>query len=656
MSYEYRALLIGFILLCFSANLHSQNVNQTIDSLQHQIKLEANDSLKDILRLSLINEYRHVNHDSALFYHQLAVKNASSHLYIKKRLALTKAMLLFDESKFKQSNDSILLLVPFFEQENNSKDLANIHNALGINYQQLGDYQKAVEEHLKSLTFSKKDSNNFMQGASYANLAFVYFDIKEYDKSLEYYRIAKQNFEKIQQDRYVALMNGNMANVFADKKDYDSTIVYANKALAYFNSMNQKRLTSYSLVNLGTAYKALKDYAKAENYYKEAIAIKQENKESKDAVITQTYLADLYLQMANLTQAERVANEAYETSMQLNLMPEIERSSAILAKIYTEQKDFTKANYFLALNNRMKDSLFASENAKEIFKLQTRYETAEKENKILQQTIEIEQKDRQVHTKNVTIVGILSLVGVLSLLGFLWYKQQQIKRQKQLKEAELQLALNTIENQNKLQEQRLAISRDLHDNIGAQLTFIISSIDTTRQQLGQANEQLTHRLGNINLFAKDTIHELRDTIWAMNNAEISIDDLKARILNFINQASIAKESISFQCHVDLPKGKAYVLNSKNGMNVYRVLQEAIHNAIKHANASKIDVSITKEGEAVLFKIADNGIGFNKNEVEQGNGLQTMKSRAEELPAMLSVSSDEYGTIVQLKVPEHVFKN
>ena len=73
-----------------------------------------------------------------------------------------------------------------------------------------------------------------------------------------------------------------------------------------------------------------------------------------------------------------------------------------------------------------------------------------------------------------------------------------------------------IETQNKLQEQRLRISRDLHDNIGAQLTFIISSIDNLKFGFTDISEKLGSKLSNISSFTQQTIYELRDTIWAMN--------------------------------------------------------------------------------------------------------------------------------------------
>ena len=148
-----------------------------------------------------------------------------------------------------------------------------------------------------------------------------------------------------------------------------------------------------------------------------------------------------------------------------------------------------------------------------------------------------------------------------------------------------------------MQEQRLNISRDLHDNIGAQLTFIISSVDNIKYAFEITNEKLDNKLSNISSFAKETIVELRDTIWAMNSNEISFEDLEIRINNYIEKAKEAKDQISFSFAIDSVL-KTQKLTSVQGMNIYRTIQEAVNNAIKYANASIITINAKKHKDAL----------------------------------------------------------
>ena len=216
------------------------------------------------------------------------------------------------------------------------------------------------------------------------------------------------------------------------------------------------------------------------------------------------------------------------------------------------------------------------------------------------------------------------------MLGYLLYNQQKLKNKQLHKEAELKSALVKIETQNKLQEQRLRISRDLHDNIGAQLTFIISSIDNLQFAFPNMEQNISRKLKKISEFTSKTIYELRDTIWAMNKEKISVEDLQARISNFIEKARTASPNTVFRFQFDSEQNNQYEFSSVVGMNIYRIIQEAVNNALKYAEASEIKVHIEKLQQQFKIEIIDNGKGFVLAEVELGNGINNIKKRAKEI--------------------------
>ena len=204
-----------------------------------------------------------------------------------------------------------------------------------------------------------------------------------------------------------------------------------------------------------------------------------------------------------------------------------------------------------------------------------------------------------------------------------------------------------IETQNKLNEQRLSISRDLHDNIGAQLTFIISSVDNIKYAFDIQNQKLDSKLQSISNFAKTTIVELRDTIWAMNNNEITFEDLRARILNFIEKAKVAKEDVDFKFDID-PALNPIKLSSISGMNIYRTIQEAVHNAVKYSDASRISIEAKSAGDKITVDVNDNGIGFDEKTVEKGSGLENMRKRIEDIGGIFRIDSNKgKGTSISL---------
>ena len=219
------------------------------------------------------------------------------------------------------------------------------------------------------------------------------------------------------------------------------------------------------------------------------------------------------------------------------------------------------------------------------------------------------------------------------------------------KENELKDALLKIETQNKLQDQRLRISRDLHDNIGAQLTFVISSIDNLKFAYATQEPIMQEKLSLISNFTRETISELRDTIWAMNKDNINIEDLKTRISNFIDNAKLSSNGIEFSFTYNQETLADTVFSSEEGMNIYRIIQEAINNAIKHAEASRISVEVKENDMNIILSIGDNGKGFKPQEIEEGNDLRSMNKRANELKAALQISALNPGTLIQLNIPK-----
>lgn len=223
------------------------------------------------------------------------------------------------------------------------------------------------------------------------------------------------------------------------------------------------------------------------------------------------------------------------------------------------------------------------------------------------------------------IVGS-TISALLLLIIYLVYKNQKLKNKHQKQEHELTTAISKIETQNKLQEQRLSISRDLHDNIGAQLTFIISSIETLKQAFNITDDKINHKLLSISNFTKETITELRDTIWAMNHAAIDFNEIRSRILSFVDKGQKANEHINITFERDSVLDNLY-FSSVEGMNIFRITQEAVNNAMKYSGAQNITLNAKKIDNQIKIIIKDDGKGFDINKTEIGNGILNMQKKS-----------------------------
>lgn len=309
---------------------------------------------------------------------------------------------------------------------------------------------------------------------------------------------------------------------------------------------------------------------------------------------------------------------------------------------YLSEKDsvaFYQEKY-LKLNQKINDS----EVLKKTIELETKYQTEKKEKQLLE-------KDIQVKNKNNLIFSLVGISIFLFLLGLLIYRQQKLKNKQQEQEFQLKSAIAQIETQNQLQEQRLSISRDLHDNIGAQLTFVISSVDNLKHGNQITDNKIVNQLTKISDFTKSTIIDLRDTIWAMNSNEFSFEDLRSRIFNFIEKAKSAKEDVDFKFNVD-ESLQDLKFSSLIGINLYRTIQEAINNAVKYSDANEIIVDVKNGSNKIQIEIQDNGKGFDIENTEFGNGLYNMKKRVEEIDGTFEINSlIDRGTKIRFDIPK-----
>ena len=134
----------------------------------------------------------------------------------------------------------------------------------------------------------------------------------------------------------------------------------------------------------------------------------------------------------------------------------------------------------------------------------------------------------------------------------------------------------------------------------------------------------------------------------MNSGNLTLEDLKIRIYNFIEKAKLAVNAIHFDFIID-PSIQNISFSSVEGMNIYRVVQEAVHNSIKYADATSIKVDFRKEQNYISIKIKDNGIGFDKNTISNGIGHKNIKTRIDFLNAQLDVDSSSTGTSYTISI-------
>ncbi|HEY4147761.1 MAG TPA: two-component regulator propeller domain-containing protein [Chitinophagaceae bacterium] len=209
---------------------------------------------------------------------------------------------------------------------------------------------------------------------------------------------------------------------------------------------------------------------------------------------------------------------------------------------------------------------------------------------------------------------------------------------------------NELETHLKIQQERERISRELHDNIGAQLSFISSSIDwISAPPVPMDKAEELNRLSVINDTAKLVISDLRETIWALKKETIQLDEMADRLKLFIQLQRTLQPGMEMTITENIQNNISF--SSTDALHIFRICQEAIMNCIRHADASKLCVSIQSgPGRAFMITIEDNGRGFSDTPPSPEHyGLENMQHRAAELGALLLINSaDGKGTSLILR--------
>ena len=524
--------------------------------------------------------------------------------------------------------------------------------------------------YLKNADEAAKIHYDLGEAKSYSNLSLVYYYQGKYEKDLDYslkairifeklddqenlslewgelgYRMKKRNLERalqyMQKAKYIAEKNAlrkpllsiyNNYGVLKEmKKEYDSALFFYKKGLVLKQRINDQVGIPYSLNNIAGVFVLRKQFDKAEENYQKALKIRQKINDSVGIAENYSYLGDVYLIKNDFKKAIGFYQKTTEITDEHKYLGLSQDTYRKISECYEALGDYQNALLNFKKFSSIKDSLINHETNAKIAELEVKFDTNEKEKQLLQ-------KQAEVETSRIKFSVAIVFAILASIIGFLFYRQQRLKNKQQHQKFELKSAMAQIESQNKLQEQRLSISRDLHDNIGAQLTFIISSLENTKFGLPNLETVVEKRLDKISDFTRNTIVELRDTIWAMNKADFTMEDLSSRIFNFVEQAQSANHNIQFNFSID-EKLKNKKFSSVVGVNLYRTIQESVNNAMKYANANHIIINAEKFKQGLKIEIKDDGKGFDTEKVDLGNGLLNMKKRIDEMDGNFFINSE-----------------
>jgi signal transduction histidine kinase/ligand-binding sensor domain-containing protein len=232
------------------------------------------------------------------------------------------------------------------------------------------------------------------------------------------------------------------------------------------------------------------------------------------------------------------------------------------------------------------------------------------------------------------IIMAIMIIGLL-IMGFRFYFRKRLEKQ-----------MAALEKQQAVEKERTRIATDMHDDLGAGLSrikFLSETISIKEQQ----HEPIEDDISKIRSYSHEMIDKMGEIVWALNEKNDTLSDLlsytRAYAVEYLSQNNI-------ECRVAFPDSiPSFFVSGEFRRNVFLTVKEALHNVVKHANATEVKFSVSVD-QQLSIRLIDNGKGFDKNNTRSfSNGLANMGSRMKEIGGLFEIMNKE-GTIISMVIP------
>ena len=194
------------------------------------------------------------------------------------------------------------------------------------------------------------------------------------------------------------------------------------------------------------------------------------------------------------------------------------------------------------------------------------------------------------------------------------------------------------------EEERRKLARELHDEVGQSLSAIM--MEASNAELAENPDEARERVRSIESMAGKTLNVVRDLALLLRPS--MLDDFGlVPALNWHAREMSKRTGLDIRIDADEDSD---TLPDEHKTCVYRLVQEALNNALRHSHARALNVTVKHAGDRVLFSVRDNGVGFDKKTV-RGLGLLGMEERVRRLGGKLTIESElGTGTNIQAELP------
>lgn len=531
-----------------------------------------------------------------------------------------------------QKMDSLLSKIIPHENEMDDANKILLYRNLGLQLNIKNQSQEATTVFQKALDLAKTHPNfsNCELGNIYCNFASVFLKLNDNKKALEllnkaYTLLSENNCNS--NDLQAAIINIGVA--YSNLHNNDSAIGYYKKQLPLMtnNSTRNYMMSFIAYLNIGGDYVEEKNYDSARAYFSQAYAIKEKIKDDNLLILLNIFSA------VSDAPVKDVSKEITEIKGYINLfyknndLYDVQNAYEALNKIALIKNQYRDALIYLQKLDSIKDFVTSAENKKLVNELELKYHSAEKDLEINKQQTEI----KQSRNLSYFLMASFLIIVLLSILSIKTIKERKERESQKMRDNFTQQLLDGNENE------RERIASELHDNINQKLVLLKKENLFTNPVISEKIEGIINNIRNI----------------ARNLYPVSLPHIGLQYsIEYLCEETKAKTELNIHSEI---KYKEPIQNKKTELHLFRIVQEAINNCIKHAQASEAKVVFTEDikTKKIILEIKDNGKGFSVSaslKSKDSFGLYSIMQHCKAIDAICSLQSTDDGTYISISIP------
>ncbi|WP_118975697.1 tetratricopeptide repeat-containing sensor histidine kinase [Taibaiella koreensis] len=631
-----RRYLLCFALLCalqlrlpLAAQEQAAGLSTVADTLRARKLMQAAGKARALQPDSAISLLQESLQISRMLGHEDGIASA----------LLSMAFCYQDKGDYDKTQKLLQLAYPHCLRisEHNKRILPALYNGWGGTYNLMGNNDSAIHFFYKALTEITQNGSkdSIILAQVYDNLGVAWMQKGALSKSIGYMQQAENIAVRIHDATVLPDIYINKGLAWAASKDSARAMQYLGKARLVLLKQPQNRSIKFVYYAMGNVQS---DLNKAIPYYRYALAY---DSTSGFAAGMYQAIGSVYYRLGDLRAAAPYYLKAQQVCTTKGLVMHRIANYSALSAIYGQLGQYEQAYRYQVAYADLNDSLQDVAKAREIAGLELKYRTAEKDKELAQNKALLYRLQRGIILGTAT--GLL-LLGVAA--GF-W---RSIRLKQKLQAAQIR----DLQQQQKIEqlhakmqgeeEERSRIARELHDGVNV----LLSATKMNYAALGKEHKGLpdTKTYGEIMSLLNHMGLELRTITYKLVPELLIQQSLPDAIETFCEL--IQKSN---RLHIELQTfGSFTALKPEFCFAVYRVVQELVHNIVKHSGATQVLIALLYQDDLLQLTVEDNGNGFDTSKTMKGLGLESIRSRVKDLGGHISFNSRSgEGTSVELEV-------